>query len=91
MEVLLPIPERPRQGLAPSSRLSSLRGKTIGFLDNGWWCFDIVYKVFDDALRHEHGVKQLVRVSKYPTVATPLVDIERLVAECGAVITGLGN
>ncbi|MBI4307665.1 MAG: hypothetical protein HY684_02545, partial [Chloroflexi bacterium] len=43
VEILLPTAEAGAALRKPSPRIPSLKGKTIGLIDNGWRCLAITY------------------------------------------------
>lgn len=91
MELLSPVAEQSRSGLTLAPRMLDLRGKTIGFVDNGWWCLDVLYRDFDMQLREVYGVTRTIRKHKATSHATSPANFEELAKECHGIICGLGN
>jgi hypothetical protein len=92
--VLLPRGEEGvrNRGLAP--RLLSLRGKRIGFHDNAMWRSSvIVMQEFEQYLKQEFGIREVVPYSKTTSGGqpTPRAELEALVRKVDAVVLGLGN
>lgn len=90
-EMLLPVPDVPVEGMDSAPRLSSLRGKTIGFIDNGWRSLGFSLDVFEELLYERHEVRQIVRKKTPAGVPLKKEEFEDLAAQADAVVTGLGN
>ena len=75
--------------LAP--RLSTLAGKTVGFISNGKEGTQGFFAHLDRMLRDEFGVAEVVRRTKsnYSAPADP--DIVDEIAHWHAVVTGIGD
>ena len=56
LSLLLPTPETPAGGTPPAPRLTSLRGKTIGVINNQWWSFNVSLEQFEELL-YERGTR----------------------------------
>ncbi len=91
MELLVPLADPPKSRVALAPRLSSLEGCKIGLIDNGWWSLDVLYNEIETLLAEQHGVAGFLRKPKHTSSPTDREDIEDIVRNCGAVITGLGN
>ena len=78
-----------QQTVAPPS---DLRGKTVGYIDNGWRSFGVAVPRLEELLREVHGAAQFIRYKK-PWLTRPLAkDIfQDLVARADVVVVGLGN
>ncbi len=89
--VLDPTPEKapPVGQVAP--RLSSLEGKTIGFISNGKEGTKGFFAHLDRMLREEHGVARVVSRTKsnYSAPADPHIVAE--IKGWDAVISGIGD
>ena len=72
--------------------LSDLRGKRVGFVDNGWRSFGTMIQRLQDLLRERAGVVECVAYRK-PWLPRPLEEhaFQDLVRRCDAVVVGLGN
>ncbi len=84
-------PARAQADSAPS-RLGSLQGKVVGFVDNAKPNFDHLAAAIGALLTREHGVARVLthrkRSASLPAAAEAL---ESLVAECDLVIAGSGD
>ena len=76
--------------LAP--RLTDLRGKVGGFLDNRKQNADLLLERIGARLVEEYGVKEAVHRAKFifSMVADPAV-IDDLAGQCDFLITGIGD
>ena len=73
------------------SRLSSLSGRTVGLLDNGKLNVNTLLNHMEELLRSQHGVIQVVRLSK-PDASRPVPDdVIANMADCDAVISAVGD
>ena len=72
--------------------LDSLKGKTVGFMDNSKPNFNLLADDLADLLKTKYGVAEVVRHRKLaasiPTPDESLADIE---ARCDLVISGSGD
>ena len=77
--------------IMPAPRLSSLRGKRVGFLDNSKEKADIFLGALADHLRERFALVEVIRRRKpsYSRVAPPAI-IEELGKACDCVITAMG-
>ena len=91
LSILLPTPEAESKGTQMAPRLSSLRGKTIGFINNQWWSLNITLDVFESLLYEKHEIKEIVTKLTRPGVPITPEELEDLASNADAVITGLGN
>ena len=91
LEVLLPVADAPPDSLPLAPRISSLRGKTVGFINNGWWSLGVTFQVFEDLLFERQDIAGIV--TKFRRHEEPLSkpEFEDLVSKADAVICGLGN
>jgi len=76
--------------LAP--RLATLRGKTLGLLDNGKPNGAALLTEFGRVLRERHGVKDVLMFTK-PYFGTPVepTQTQRIFEECDFAITAIGD
>lgn len=81
--------EREGRELAP--RLESLKGKTLGFLDDGFGGTvpDSMKRLRELATEKHEGVKVVYRVKPNLGSPSPPVLIEELAKTCDAVIVGV--
>ena len=91
LEMLLPVPETPAEGLALAPRLTTLRGKTIGFIDNGWRSLGLSLDVLEELLYERYEIEGIVRKKTAAGVPLKKEEFEDLAAQADAVVTGLGN
>lgn len=91
LSLLLPTPETPVSGTPPAPRLTSLRGKTIGVINNQWWSFNVSLEQFEELLYERYEIEGVV--TKLTEIGVPLTPeaMEDLTAKADAVINGLGN
>lgn len=76
--------------LAP--RLRTLRGTTLGLLDNGKPNGAALLAEFGKALQERHGVKDVLMFTK-PYFGTPVepTQTQRIFEECDFAITAIGD
>ena len=94
--ILLPHGEVDGRDLAHAPRLRALRGKRIGFLDNGLWrSMRILADELGKALTETHGIAGSVVVDSGPKHGADPKDYEQrlrgLADDVDAVVSGLGN
>jgi hypothetical protein len=79
-----------RRTLAP--RLTELRGKVGGFLDNRKQNANVLLERIAARLRHEYGMAEAVHRAKfiYSRVAAPAL-IDELADRCDFVVTAIGD
>ena len=71
--------------------LESLRGKTVGFIDNAKPNFQFLVDDLEAQLVHRYGVQAVRKHRKRGQVPVDPRVLERLAAECDAVIAGSGD
>lgn len=91
VEILLPTAEAGVGARKPAPRIPSLRGKTVGFIDNGWRCLAITYDEYTKMLKEQEGVARVIHKKKVASSPVSKEAFEELAAQADAVITGLGN
>ena len=80
------------EAVVVSSRLESLRGTTVGFVDNAKPNFNLLAEDLADLLVKNYGVKAVIqRGKRSPGIPAPKELIAELVADCDLVITGSGD
>jgi hypothetical protein len=91
MRVLDPTNERTAGGGQPAPRLTSLKGKTIGFISNGKEGTTGFFAHLDRMLREEFGVADVVfrRKANYSAPAGAAIVDE--IKKWQAVVTGVGD
>jgi hypothetical protein len=90
IEYLDPVsPNLDRKLVVPA--VGALEGKTIGLLNNGWKSLTFIFGRVEEALRTQHGIKEL-RVYPIPTAGPPEPGLlDRVQEECDAAIVGMAN
>lgn len=75
-------------GLAP--RLNDLDGKVIGFLDNDKWNADELLAKIEDLLKAKFRLAGTVRTRKLRAASTSTSEDMEKLAQCDAVVAGIG-
>ncbi|HET7629399.1 MAG TPA: hypothetical protein VFK44_13580 [Bacillales bacterium] len=90
--VLDPTNERSITESSKVERLSTLKGKIVGFVDNGKRNSDVVLKMIAEELKERYRLKDIVFIRK-PSSShqIPYGDATRLKKACDAVVTGIGD
>ena len=91
-EFVSPTDERRGAARRVAPRLASLDGARVALLDNRKGNANVLLRRIGESLIREHGVSAL-RWEEKLIYSRPAVDeqIERLVAECDAVVTAIGD
>jgi hypothetical protein len=91
-KVALLVPEGRVRALpvAPAPRLGELKGKVIGFLQNGKPNADVLLSRLADLLQKKYGLAQ-ARTRSKPRVTEPAEFIEALANECQGVANAIGD
>jgi hypothetical protein len=91
LRVLDPTNEMRQAGGRPAARLSSLRGKTIGFISNGKEGTKGYFVQLNRMMREDLGVAQVIwrTKSNYSAPADPHIIGE--IPKWDAVVTGVGD
>jgi hypothetical protein len=76
--------------IAPPPRLGELKGKVIGFLQNGKPNADILLSRLADLLREKYGLAHARHRAK-PRVTEPAEFIDELAKECQGVVNAIGD
>lgn len=91
VDVLLPYAESTTTGgWTAAPRAGSLRGRTVGIVNNGWRCMDVLAAELRVALA-EYGVRDVDERQTAATQAMPDADLADLAGRCAAVVVGIGN
>ena len=95
--VILFDPTAPRREVqdAPGTAkaaLTSLAGKTVGFIDNAKPNFDVLVEDLAELLKSKYGVERVIKRRK-PSASVPAKPeiIAELSTACDVVITGSGD
>ncbi len=78
-------------GFQLAARPESLRGATVGLVNNGWRCMNVIADEYRRRLVDDCGVREVLeeRISAAQTL--PDERFATLAARCHAVIVGIGN
>ncbi|TDV56349.1 hypothetical protein CLV71_102416 [Actinophytocola oryzae] len=92
VDILMPYAEAPAGATGVgAARLSTLHGRTIGIVNNSWRCMDVIADELATVLRADFGVVDVVERRVPATQTLPPDALDALVAECDAVVVGIGN
>ena len=91
IRVLDPTAEGPVAAARPAAPLPTLRGTTIGLLDNGKIRVDRFCDFVEEILRAEHGVTTVVRRRKRNASAPAPADLMADLLACDGVISAVGD
>ena len=91
IEVLDPTHEGGTAGFAPAPRLRTLRGATVAIVSNGKQGTRPFFDAFEHALKHEHGVAQVLRLTKGNYSAPMEADVLARAAAADAIVAGVGD
>jgi hypothetical protein len=72
-----------------AARLTTLRGKRVGILDNCKEFADVVLRGVAAALQRDYGVE--VRLWRKSYLGIPSPFAEEMAAQCDAVVNGVGH
>jgi hypothetical protein len=71
--------------------VGDLKGKTIGFLTNGWGSYNKMGERIEEVFTERYGIKEMRTYSIPTSCAPPEGLLERVVAECDAAVVGMAN
>ena len=91
IEILDPTHEASFPGFVPAPRLESLQGARVGFVSNGKQGTRPFFDAFERALVEDHGVAQVVRLTKANYSARAEPEILDQAAGWDALISGVGD
>ena len=91
LEVLDPTAEGPAAVAHPAAPLATLRGTTIGILDNGKIRVDRFCDFIEEILTEEHGVAAVVRRRKRNASAPAPPPVMADLLACDGVISAVGD
>jgi hypothetical protein len=92
ISVLMPYPEQTHTTelrLAP--RVDSLRGCTVGIVNNSWHCMNLIVDEYRRVLVETYGVTDIVEKRISAAQKLPVPDVEEMATRCDAAIVGIGN
>lgn len=90
--VLMPYAEDPAartKALAP--RLDTLRGKTIGIINNGWNCMNVTADELRRLLLNQYKAAEVIEKKSTASLKLATPELEDLARRADAVICGMGN
>jgi hypothetical protein len=91
IEFLDPSNETEPTAFAPAGRLASLRGTTVGLLSNGKEGTRGFFDALEQTLLDEHGVGEVIRVTKGNYSAPAEAEIMQQARSWDALIAGIGD
>ena len=71
--------------------VGDLRGKVIGFLDNGWSSFGKIGSRMHAVLLEKHGIKEMRTYAIPSSGPPPKGFLDRVAKECDAAVVGMAN
>lgn len=90
--MLMPFAEGAQSsGASLAPRLSTLEGKTIGIINNGWKCMQVASQELRQLLTTEYGVSEILEKEITPLQTLSAGDMDELMRRADAVICGVGN
>ena len=92
IQILDPRPEDIPEHKDLSKELSSLKGKTIGLLENSKFHADSFLKELQNVLENEYGADKVIYATKF-TFSRPCAEetIEALIEDCDAIVHGVAD
>ena len=76
---------------APAARHPDLRGMTVGIISNGKQGTRPLFDAIEAELRHRHGVRDVVRLTKHNYSAPAEAEVMDRATEWNALIAGVGD
>ena len=90
--VLMPYAEDPAARTKPvAPRLDTLRGKTIGIINNGWNCMNVAADELRRLLVQDYGAAEVIEKKTIASLKLAVPEMEDLAHRADAVICGIGN
>ncbi len=71
--------------------VGDLKGKTLGFLNNGWISMTKIGRRIEGRLKSQYGVSQVIFYDVPRSMEPPPGLLDRVVRECQAAIVGMAN
>ncbi len=91
IRVLDPATEKAAATVTSPARLASLKGRTVGLLDNGKIRVGELLDHIEDMLRSQYGVAEVLRFKK-PDASRPAPpEVVAAMEPCDAVISAVGD
>jgi hypothetical protein len=91
VEFLDPTHENDARNFAPARRLKSLQGITVGIISNGKKGTKPFFDALDRELRQQHGVAEVVLLTKSNYSAPADAHIVAEIRQWDAVVSGIGD
>jgi hypothetical protein len=89
--ILDPTARRQAGPAAAAKAVDTLRGKTVAILNNRWKAMDLVAERFDEVLRRDHGVREVLQRVIPATGPAPEAVLEEVGIRAEVAIVGLAN
>ena len=90
MQYLDPRNPNPNQKLFVPA-VGGLKGKTLGYLNNGWLSMAKIGRRIEGQLKARHGVSQVIFYDVPRSTEPPPGLLDKVAAECQAAIVGMAN
>ena len=92
IQILDPRPEVIPEPKPLSGELPSLKGKTIGLLENRKFHADNFLKELQTVLENDYGAEKVIYATKF-TFSRPCAEetIDSLIADCDAIVHGVAD
>ena len=71
--------------------VGALKGKTIGFLTNGWSSYNAMGAHIAQVFGERHGIREMRTYAIPTSCAPPEGLLDRVADECDAAIVGMAN
>ena len=91
MEIPDPTHEGGSAAFTPAMRLRTLRGATVAIVSNGKQGTRPFFDAFEQALREEHGVADVLRLTKGNYSAPMEPEVLARAATADAIVAGIGD
>jgi len=91
IDILDPTHEWQVAEFTPAPRLATLEGATVGFISNGKQGTRPFFDAFERVLTEEHGVANVVRLTKANYSARAEPEIFEQAARWDALVSGVGD
>ena len=82
-------PQPHQRPLVPA--VGSLKGKTLGYLNNGWMSMAKIGSRIEGQLKARYGIAQVIFYDVPRSTAPPAGLLDRVARECQAAIVGMAN
>jgi hypothetical protein len=91
VDILMPYAESTSVGgWTEAARIGSLRGTTVGIVNNSWRCMHVIATELHTLLG-EHGVTEVDERQISAAQTLPDDQLAELADRCAAVVVGIGN